>query len=226
MEIGDVTIQPATSDGQAAGVNLADTFDDFLLLLTTQLENQDPLSPLDPNQFTEQLVQFADVEQAINTNRKLDDLIALQNTNQLTAALDFIGKSVEVDGIGLHLSGGAARITYELPSNAADTTIQIFDASGQAVRTISAASTAGSHELTWDGTDDFGNDLADGLYTFSVTASDGEGGFLPTAQGTIGGVTGIELVDGEVILSIGPLQVPLSQITAIRDDGAGDDGQA
>ncbi|MHC4984186.1 MAG: flagellar hook assembly protein FlgD, partial [Planctomycetota bacterium] len=93
------TVGSAASSGAAVGgnVDLASTFNNFLLLLTTQLQYQDPLSPLDTNQFTEQLVQFTNVEQSIKTNSKLDQLIALQGANQLTAALDYIGKTVDVD---------------------------------------------------------------------------------------------------------------------------------
>jgi flagellar basal-body rod modification protein FlgD len=208
---------PAAGTGQNGAVDLADTFNDFLTLLTTQLQYQDPLSPLDSNQFTEQLVQFSSVEQAIKTNDKLDQLLAQQGNNLLTGALDTIGKSVEVEGAGLALSDGTADITYELAGNAAQTTIQIFDQSGRVVRTLTGATATGHHEVTWDGRNELGDALPDGLYAARVSALDAGGESIALTQGTIGRVTGIELADGDVLLTVGALQVPLSKVTSIRE---------
>ena len=219
MEINGVPVQPVSDAGQTGALNIADTFDSFLLLLTTQLQYQDPLSPLDTNQFTEQLVQFSSVEQSIKTNSKLDELIGLQGNSQLTGALGYIGKTVAVEGPGLYLSDGAADITYELAANAEQTTIEILDQSGRIVRTLSGAGAAGRHQLVWDGKDELGNDLPDGLYGARISALDGNGNSLLAAQGTIGRVTGIELQNGDVVLSIGPLKVTPGQVTAIIDDG-------
>ena len=223
MEVNGVPLVTAGPNGTDSALGLSETFDNFLILLTTQLRNQDPLEPLDSNQFTEQLVQFSGVEQAIKTNAKLDQLIAQQGNNQLTAALGFIGKSVEVESAGLNLSDGEARIVYGLASNAQETTIEILDANGRPVRRLSGATGAGRHELTWDGKDAFGNLLPDGLYSFVVSATDATGDRVPVGQGTIGRVTGIEVINGEVILSLGALQVPLSEVLAITED---DPGQA
>lgn len=223
MEVNGVPVQPAAGTAQTGAVDLTDTFDSFLVLLTTQLQYQDPLSPLDTNQFTEQLVQFSSVEQSIKTNSKLDELIGLQGNSQLTGALGYIGKTVAVDSPGLYLSDGSADITYGLSANAGQTTIEILDQSGRPVRALSGASTAGRHELVWDGKDDLGNDLPDGLYTARISAVDGNGTSLLTEQGSTGRVTGIELANGEVVLSIGPLKVTLGQVTAIRDNGGGPD---
>lgn len=223
MEVNGVPVQPAAGTAQTGAVDLTDTFDSFLVLLTTQLQYQDPLSPLDTNQFTEQLVQFSSVEQSIKTNSKLDELIGLQGNSLLTGALDYIGKTVAVDSPGLYLSDGSADITYGLSANAGQTTIEILDHSGRPVRALSGASTAGRHELVWDGKDDLGNDLPDGLYTARISAVDGNGTSLLAEQGSIGRVTGIELANGEVVLSIGPLKVTLGQVTAIRDNGGGPD---
>lgn len=222
MEINGVPVQPVSGTAETSAVDFADTFDNFLVLLTTQLQYQDPLSPLDTNQFTEQLVQFSSVEQAIKTNSKLDELIGLQGNGQLTGALDYIGKTVAIEGPGLYLTGGSAGITYALSANADQTTIEILDQSGRVVRTLSGANSAGRHELVWDGKDDLGNDLPDGLYGARISALDREGTNLLAAQGTFGRVTGIELEDGEVVLSIGPLKATLGQVTAIKDDGGAD----
>ena len=215
------TVGNAGSSGATVGgsVDLASTFDNFLLLLTTQLQNQDPLSPLDTNQFSEQLVQFTNVEQAIKTNAKLDQLIALQGVNQLTAALDYVGKTVEVDSVVLNLSDGAATMTYDLASSAEEATIDIIDNDGNTVRTLRVEGSAGRHEVTWDGKNGSGTDLPDGLYGFVVKAVDSAGRTVSARQGTIGRVTAVEVIDGDVTASIGQLQVSIGRITAIRDDG-------
>ncbi len=224
MDVNTIGNAPAGGATVGGNVDLASTFDNFLLLLTTQLQNQDPLSPLDTNQFTEQLVQFTNVEQAIKTNGKLDQLIALQGVNQLTGALDYVGRTVEVDSVVLDLSDGAATMTYDLDSNADNVTIEIIDEDGNNVRTLTVDGSAGRHEVTWDGKNGAGSALPDGLYGFVVKAVDSEGRSIPARQGTIGRVTAVEMIDGDVTLSIGQLQVSIGRVMAIRDDG--DEGSA
>lgn len=224
MEINGVPILDLPASGSASGTNLTETFDDFLTLLTTQLQNQDPLEPLDTNQFTDQLVQFANVEQAINTNLKLDQLIAAQSNSQLTAALDYIGKSVAVEGIAVDLNGANATMAYQLEGAATSVAITIQDSIGRPVTSLSGPSGLGSHEVTWDGMDAQGNQLPDGRYSFSVQALDAQGEAVPLTQGSVGQVTGIELVNGEVILSIGSIQAPLSQVLSVRQSGNGTAG--
>lgn len=216
MDINGVPILPANPQSTGSAATLADTFDNFLLLLTTQLQNQDPLSPLDTNQFTEQLVQFAGVEQSISTNQKLDQLIGLQGSNQLTAALDYIGKSVAVEGPGINLENGAATLTYELAGPAEQVAITIRDAGGRPVKVLTASGATGSQRVAWDGTNSAGDALPDGLYDFTVTALNSRGDTVPFRQGSIGRVSGLELVEGEVILSLGALQVPLDRVTAVQ----------
>lgn len=218
MDVNTVGYTGSSGATVGGNVDLASTFDNFLLLLTTQLQNQDPLSPLDTNQFTEQLVQFTNVEQSIKTNAKLDQLIALQGANQLTGALDYVGRTVEVDSVVLDLSDGAATMTYDLASNAEQATIEIIDEDGNTVRTLTVEGTAGRHEATWDGKDGSGDDLPEGLYGFVVKAVDSEGRTVPARQGTIGRVTAIEVIDGDITLSIGRLQVSIGRVMAIRDD--------
>ena len=218
MDINSVGSAGSSGATVGGGVDLASTFNNFLLLLTTQLQNQDPLSPLDTNQFTEQLVQFTNVEQSIKTNAKLDQLIALQGVNQLTGALDYVGRTVEVDSVVLDLSDGAATMTYDLASNAEEATIEIIDEDGNTVRTLTVEGTAGRHEVTWDGKDGSGDDLPEGLYGFVVKAVDSEGRTVPARQGTIGRVTAVEVIDGDITLSIGQLQVSIGRVTAIRED--------
>ena len=220
MEINGVPILELQQPGSST-TNLTETFDNFLNLLTTQLQNQDPLEPLDTNQFTEQLVQFANVEQAISTNSKLDQLIAAQGGNQLTGALDYIGKTVTVEGTGLDLVDGGATLAYDLSGAASSVTVLVVDSLGQPVASLKGPSGTGPQEIVWDGTDNEGNQLPDGRYSFSVQALDGQGDPVALTQGSVGRVSGIELVNGEVILSVGSLQVSLSQILSVRAPAGG-----
>jgi flagellar basal-body rod modification protein FlgD len=223
MEISNVA-SPASTGGLGGGIDLADTFDNFLVLLTTQLQNQDPLSPLDTNEFTQQLVEFTNVEQAIKTNDKLDQLVALQGAGILTGALDYIGKQVEFGGAELNLEDGEATVIYDLASNAKETIIEIRDQNGFTVRTLTGPTDAGRQEIVWDGKDDLGNTLPEGTYEFEISALDGDGQPIALSQGTIGQVTGVEVINGIIMLAVGDLSLSLSQITSVKspdDEGSG-----
>ena len=191
------------------------------MLLTTQLQNQDPLEPLDPNQFTEQLVQFSEVEQSIATNKKLDDLIQLQSDNQLNSAVSYIGKTAEFVSDQLMLSNGSALISYGLDSRAESTQISIVDSNGRTVRVLDGETASGRHEIVWDGKDGTGADLADGVYSFSVAAVDEEGETVGSVAATTGKVTGVEIVDGVATLIMGDLgAVSFEQLFAVRETPA------
>jgi flagellar basal-body rod modification protein FlgD len=195
--------------------SLADTFDTFLNLLTTQLKYQDPLDPMDTNEFTSQLVEFTNVEQAMKTNKKLDDLISLQTELQLNNAVGYIDKQVGADSIILMLQDGESTITYDLGANASKVNVLIIDEEGNTVRTIEGDTAFGHHEIAWDGLDDDGLAMEDGLYGFLVTAVDADLEPVPLVQGTVGKVTGVKLSDGEVILEIGELEIALGDVLSI-----------
>src|ERR1700736_1425513 len=161
----------AASTSSASKVSLGTDINTFLKLLTTQLKNQDPTSPLDTNQFTQQLVSFSQVEQAINTNDKLTNLLALQSANQLVTALPLVGHNVQFADNQTALANGTAVYTYNLPTQAASATISINDASGPPVLQIPAETGAGDHTFHWDGKGSDGSQLADGAYTFNVSAT-------------------------------------------------------
>src|SRR3954469_14013120 len=95
---GTSTNASTTNTSSTAAAGIADNFQTFLTLLTTQLQNQNPLDPLDTNQFTQQLVQFAGVEQQLRQNDQLKTLIAIEKSSQSTQALVYVGNTVAVDG--------------------------------------------------------------------------------------------------------------------------------
>src|SRR6185437_4359943 len=142
---------------------LGSDFKTFLTLLTTQLQNHDPLSPLDTNQFTQQLVSFSQVEQAINANDKLANLVSLQSTDQSISALPLVGHTIEYADNQGALVNGEATFGYNLPSNAAAANIVITDANGQTVFQTPAETDSGFHSFTWDGTTLDGSKAPDGV---------------------------------------------------------------
>ena len=164
------TVSTATGAAAAAGtaakskIGLADDFDSFLQLLTTQLKHQDPLSPMDANQFTQQLVQFSGVEQAIKTNDVLGQLLSLVRADQITRSLDYLGAEVEAPGQTVRLDGAPAQVNYRLDRSASEVVISIYDQAGRLVATREGAGEAGSHGVAWDGRDQGGQLLPQGLY--------------------------------------------------------------
>ena len=219
MEVTEINGVPfKTTEPNSGTTSLADTFDTFLALLTTQLQNQDPLNPMDSEKFTEQLVQFSEVEQSIATNTKLDSLIQLQSDNQLNSAVSYIGKTAEFVSDQLLLSQGSAVISYGLDSKAASATINIVDGNGRTVRVLDGETASGRHEIVWDGKDDTGADVADGVYNFSLSAVDAEGETVGSVAATTGRVTGVEIVDGVATLIMGDLgAVSFERLFAVRE---------
>lgn len=176
-----------------ASKSLAQNFDTFLTMLTTQLKHQDPLSPMDSTQFTNQLVQFAGVEQQINANSNLEKLISANSMNTRAQAVNYIGRTVEADTNQVPLQGatdtvsntiqlanGTSTFKYALADNTASTMLRIKDSNGAVVRTLSADTTKGIHEITWDGKDSSGQAMAAGSYTVEPVAKDSKGTAVAT----------------------------------------------
>jgi len=210
--------QMASTNG---GVNstsrnkLAKDMNTFLTLLTSQLKNQDPLSPMDSTEFTNQLVQFAQVEQQISYNEKLDNLITLNRGGQAAMAVQYIGMHVEAESNRVPLQDGYARFAYGLTEDAKSVGIMIQDATGKPVYTEAGKTTQGVHEFEWDGKDAYGNQLDDGTYTISLTALDKDGASIDTWTTVFGKVDGVTSQDGEAILTMGKVGVTLDNILSV-----------
>ncbi|WP_374652613.1 flagellar hook assembly protein FlgD [Dongia sp.] len=205
----------ATSTGNSALGDLADTYDNFLTLLTKQLQNQDPLSPMDTAQFTQQLVAFSSVEQQIQSNKRLEQLINLQSSTNAYAAVSFIGTDVAIDSDKIMLQDSKAKFSYELDKTASRATLQIYDKNNQVVMIMEADRTVGEHAALWDGTDYFGNKLADGEYRVAVSYEDSQGKKYSAPITSYGTVDSAEIVDGAVYLNIGSIRAPLDKIRQI-----------
>ena len=208
----------ATASSTGLG-NIAGNFNTFLTLLTTQLQHQDPLSPLDTNQFTQQLVQFASVEQQINMNTSLSTLISLQQTQQATAALNFLGATVVVGGNTAQLADGQATWNYAV-SSPATATINVSNASGQRVYSTTQAVQPGTQTFVWNGRNTVGNVMPAGQYTVSISATGANGQSVPVTTQVQGVVSGVNVSANPITLTINGQAYPLSQITQVLSTGS------
>lgn len=203
------------SDGTLA---FTQNFTTFLTLLTTQLQNQDPLSPMDSTAFTQQLVSFSEVEQQINTNNNLQQLIQLQNAQSTISSLPLVGDSIEYNAATAPLENGQASYDYSLPSNAAQTELVVEDASGNVVYATTGSTSAGSHSFTWNGESASGQQMPAGNYTLSVIAKDSSGNTINATVQSIGTVTSVGVSNGTTNFDVNGITVPISELVTVNPD--------
>ncbi len=193
-------------------------FDTFVKLLTTQLQYQDPLKPMDTNEFTNQLVMYSQVEQQLAGNDKLDQLIKLSQGQGANAALGYLGWEVSAQNSNLPLQGSAARFRVTADKPAAQVAISITDSSGKIVRGITAAGNSQTEfNFTWDGKDNNGNQLSDGAYKVTLTVSDASGAKINAQTFTSGVVTGINVdSSGNTVLEMGSVKIAPADVRSVR----------
>jgi len=207
----------ANSDAVVSEAQLQEDLNRFLNLLVAQLKNQDPLDPMDSNEFTQQLVQFASVEQQIKQNANLEKMLALQETSQVSTMVGFIGNTIEATGDTVPLEDGNAEFTYTLDSNATDVTISIRNSAGLTVFTAAGDAGAGKHNFVWDGLDSVGEAQPDGAYTIVIGAVDRSGNLQSVEQTVFGRVTGGGVEDGKVSLFLGDVAVSMDDVHLIKE---------
>ena len=206
-----------SSLGSTTNATLAGNFQTFLTLLTTQLQNQNPLDPLDTNQFTQQLVQFASVEQQLKTNDQLTSLVSLQQTAQSTQALTFVGKTAVVDGSTATMTSASASWKLGVPTNS-NVTISIANSTGQNVFSGNYAVNAGDNKpFTWDGKGTDGTQWPDGKYTLTATAADTAGNPVAVSTQIQGVVNSVDLTQSPPLLSIGGQNYTVNQVKSIAN---------
>jgi flagellar basal-body rod modification protein FlgD len=206
-----------TADTSNSMKQLSGNFSTFLTLLTTQLKNQDPTSPMDSNAFTQQLVMYSQVEQQIDTNTNLKTLIGQNTTNAGAMAAAYLGKKVSVTNGNASLSGGSAAWVYNLDTASAATQLAITDANGKTVFSGLGENTAGSHAFTWDGKDANGNQLPDGTYKLAVTATDSGNNKVTSSVASAGVVGQIDMTGGTPKLIVGSMEVDFADIAALAN---------
>jgi flagellar basal-body rod modification protein FlgD len=210
--------------GSSTDQTIAGNFQTFLSLLTTQLQNQNPLSPLDTNQFTQQLVEFAGVEQQLKTNDSLATLVTLQQTTQNSQALEYVGKTAVVTGNTTALSNSSATWELNVPSDAT-LNITIASSTGQTVYSGTYSASKGNNQpFNWNGQGSDGTQWPDGLYTMTATAKDSNGNDVAVTTEVGGTVSSVDLTQSPPLLSINGSQYTLSQVKAVGAGAASSSG--
>jgi flagellar basal-body rod modification protein FlgD len=210
----------STASTSATGSNaIAGNFDQFLLLLTTQLQNQNPLDPLDTNQFTQQLVQFASVEQQLNTNSTLTQLLAATRSSNIASGLSYVGATVTVDGATSQLANGSATWQITAPRAAAKSIVTIKDGDGNVVQTVSQPLNAGAQTFSWDGRTSTGSYAPDGAYTINVDAMDASGQLMTISTDATGVVDSVDVSGDTPVLNIGGMSFSAEKVKNISRPG-------
>lgn len=213
----DAGAQTAQASATAGSHQLAGNFDTFLQLLTTQLQNQNPMDPLNTNQFTQQLVEFASVEQQVNMNTNLQTLISLQHTAEATSAMQLIGLTATVKSNTATLSNATkspATWTFSVPSPATGQ-ISITNASGQTVYTGTVTLNSGNQTFTWNGQGTNGITWPDGNYTMSINATGANGQPVSISTEVQGAITGVDVSQDPPKVVIGGQDYSLNAIQSI-----------
>jgi flagellar basal-body rod modification protein FlgD len=219
--VNSSTTNTGVTGSQSAGAALSQNLDTFLTLLTTQLKYQDPLEPLDSKDFVAQLVSFSQVEQAIGTNTKLDELLKFETSNRTLGALAFMGKTVEATSSKISLASGEAQLTYTLPTAASTARVLITDANGVAVASLPVETTAGKHAFTWDGTNGQGQTMPDGVYNIVISARDSGDKVIEATTAVVARVSGIETRDDGLYLDLGLLAIPYDKVISVAETPSG-----
>ena len=191
--------------------------DDFLLLLVTQLQNQDPLNPADHTEFTAQLAQFSSLEQLNNVNDNLEELQNYQASTNNSQAVSLLGKEITANGNFLQLiDGGPVGLDLSLSEDAATVVATIYDRSGGFVKSLENQNVvAGEQTLFWDGTDKDGNPAVDGSYTFEIQAADADGHDIKTKTFFTGTVDKVAFENNTPFLISGDQKIALGDVIQV-----------
>jgi flagellar basal-body rod modification protein FlgD len=191
--------------------------DDFLNLLVAQLQNQDPLNPMDSTAFTSQLAEFSSLEQLANVNENLEYLQMYQSSINNAQAVSFIGKNIDALGNSIQLkSGETEKIQFELSEDSSLVSVNIYDEAGSLVKYIeNGLMGEGKQSVEWDGTDNSGNTLPEGIYKYEVMAVDANGNKVQTASYISDRVTGVTFKNGVTYLLAGGMQIPIGDVIEV-----------
>jgi flagellar basal-body rod modification protein FlgD len=220
MSITNTTSSTSTQSVAGAAASAAKSVlgkDDFLKLLMTQMQNQDPLSPTDNTAFVSQLAQFSSVEQMTSMNDTMSQLLIAQAGANQTNTASLVGKSVTVSDSNVTLGGTTpVALGGTLAGTAAVVTVKITNSAGTVVRTLTeSGGAAGNWKGAWDGKDDNGVALPAGTYSIALSGTDVSGNAITCAPTSTGVVTGVSFVNGAARLVVNGNSVPLSSVTEI-----------
>lgn len=216
------TLSSAVSSTAADQSQFSGNMNTFLQLLTTQLQYQDPLDPMDTSQFTNQLVEFASVQQQIDINTNLESMLANQDNSAMATAANYIGQQATGISNSLPLQSSTAQFAYTTPANTGSVNIVISDSSGNIVATMTGNATAGTNVQSWNGQNIYGEQEPDGTYQITVNAlgSDGTNTQLQTAvTGKVTGV-GTDPSNNQTELFMGGAALDLSNVVEVQAAGS------
>lgn len=221
--IGIDNVQSAAQTSTQASSNDTLGKDEFLTMLVAQLQYQDPMNPMDSTGFTAQLAQFSSLEQLENINSTLESQLAQNASNENAQAVQFIGKQVTAVGNGIELDdSGTATLNFELEGDADGVYFKIYDDAGAYVADFEVGSlSAGEQQVTWDGTDQNGQPLPEGQYSFDVLAVDEQDASVSATTYATGVVTGVSYQNGEAYLQTDSFLLPLSSVVRVDQVSTG-----
>lgn len=191
--------------------------DAFMKILVAQMEAQDPLSPMEGQEFASQLAEFSSLEQLTNVNGNLETMQSLNIALSNNSTLALIGKSVDAPGNTIDLkSGEIETLSFSVKDDASEVSIDIYDSTGVKVNTVNlGAQDKGIHEYIWSGRDTSGSLVPPGMYTFSITASDTSNNFVSTETFTAGKVTDVIFEDGQAFAVVNGQKLSVSEISKV-----------
>jgi flagellar basal-body rod modification protein FlgD len=222
MAVSGINSTPGTSALAGSRATIAENFDTFLQLLTTQLKNQNPLDPLDTNQFTQQLVQFTSVEQQLKTNEFLEAMMTASQGASNAEAVSYVGKVVTASGNKAELVKGQAQWHFAI-KQPGDIIATVRDMDGNVVYTKAGSVAQGESVFTWDGVGSDGRKRPDGSYSITIEARNKDGQLIDVATEMTGEVTGVDFSGSEPVLMVGTARVNLSAVMSVRAKTAADD---
>ena len=208
------TSSTGTSATGSVLAQLGANFNQFLQLLLTQVQNQDPTAPTDTTSFTTELVQFTGVQEQVNTNTSLSQLIGLQQSAQVLQGSSLVGDQATVTASQIALQGGTGELTFTGTAGE-PVAISIVNASGAPIRDATLTADAGTNTWSWDGTDNSGNKVPDGAYNVAVETASTNGNATPMPFSVVGTATGISTSGTTTQLQLGALSVDLSALQAV-----------
>lgn len=216
METNAVANSQSAVSSNVGKQRLAESFDTFLVLLTTQMKNQDPLSPMDSGDFTQQIVQMTGVEQQLLTNDLLKQLVGASGDG-VADAVSLIGKQVRAATDQANLADKSAEWVYRLDREAKSVKIEVLDDKGSIVHVKALSDVAGGeHKFSWDGKNILGAQLPNGgAYTLRITATDSAGAKVGHNTFIDGLVRAVEQVDGQTFVTIGGSRALWQTISSI-----------
>lgn len=211
------TTTSSSSSTKSSSASLADNYQSFLTLLMKQLEVQDPTNPVDASTYTTQLVQLASLEQQMSIGDKLDELTeAVSALGSDSSAVSYYGRTVEAEGSTTPLQDGEATWEYDLGSAASKVTLTITDSDGNVVyNEVSSSTSAGTHEVTWDGMGTDGQSYDSGTYSLTVSAVDANGKTISTSTRFKGTVTSVDNSSGSTVLSVGGVSLSADDVLSV-----------